>query len=78
MNQASLGYILEHPSLYVAKVISVTCKNWNCCNEDWIKYYETCRILHIKGRLRDSCLGVKETIPVLKPMVREWRDYLNA
>lgn len=56
MNQASLGYLLEHPRTK-AKVQALSCRLWNAVDDDWnYCLTEGSRLIHIKGTLRRAAL----------------------
>lgn len=53
-NQASFGYMLErggHP----ARIASVECTVYNCCNEEWGAINDETRVVHYKGALKRIC-----------------------
>jgi len=74
MNQAAFGYIMEKCK-YDAKLIEVPCSIWNLCNEDWVRYNDSTRIVHIKGQLRKGCLGLCRTPAHIGRLVELWLQY---
>ncbi len=54
MNQASLGWMLEN-TVGIADIISLPCRKWNICQEDWTKIDGESACVHIKSKLRRAC-----------------------
>lgn len=53
MNQASLGWVVENAGDNL-HLISLPCRTWNICQEDWAKIDEKSKCVHIKSKLRKS------------------------
>ena len=61
-NQASFMWLITHGTgRDIAVCKDLLCKKWNSVDQTWCDFSEDTRILHIKGRLRDACLGVEPT-----------------
>jgi hypothetical protein len=71
-NQAALGYCLEHNDTG-AVVAEFRCSVYNACNDDWLKFCDVTRVVHVKSNLRRACLGETGIPSKLKPIVVEWR-----
>lgn len=74
MNQASLGYLLEHPELYSAKIFSVFTRKYNAVECDW-QYIdnETC-FVHIKSMLRNMILTKQQPHGIYKTAMKRWYE----
>lgn len=59
-NQASFMWLILHGNgEQIANVNGkdLPCRKWNSVDQTWCDFDSDTRILHIKGRLRDACLG---------------------
>lgn len=72
MNQASLGYLIENPDLYSARVASVFTLKYNAVDCDW-RYVndETC-FVHIKSLLRQKILTKQNPSGQYKEAMIRW------
>lgn len=74
IDQASLAMTLAENE--TARVIQLPCVEWNNCQDEWIRFSELTRVVHIKSRLRLLC---QNKIPeltqdfYLRPIINEWR-----
>lgn len=91
-NQASFMWLITHgKGQDIADCHDLMCKKWNCVDQTWHEFDDDTRILHIKGKLRDACLG-REHDPFFQSLklfsvngiesdiemanlAREWREY---
>ena len=72
INQAALGAMIEaRPDL----VTPIPCEVWNCEDSSWPAFGSATKVLHIKGRLREACLGRREPMEEIRAMVETWRLY---
>lgn len=75
-NQASFGYMLEkgkHP----AKIKSVPCPIYNCCNESWKGINGETRVIHCKGPMKRylSRKGEKKHLkPEQEVIAKLWKN----
>ena len=77
MNQAAFGWLMEHPKEYTAKLIPVSCKTYNCCNETWHQIDGDTRLVHIKGELRKTCIDGVVRLPSTRLAAEHWNRYLG-
>lgn len=72
VDQASLGMmLLAFPS--PAKVLKLPCSVWNCADREWhLVMPQDVGLLHVKGLLRDRCLGQMEGVAANKKCLRKW------
>lgn len=56
MNQASFGAMIEAHK-QKCKLETVTCSEYNLCDEEWKYFDDNVKILHVKGALRCAVLG---------------------
>jgi len=60
-NQASFMWLMLHGGGgEIANLKDLPCKKWNSVDQTWCDFDSDTRVLHIKGRLRDACLGVEQ------------------
>lgn len=59
INQASLGYMIQHQPIGGLLIKKLACQEWNCEDSEWKNLDNNTRILHIKSGLRDACLTGK-------------------
>lgn len=61
-NQASFMWLITHgKGQDIANCHALMCRQWNSVDQTWCDFDENTRVLHIKGRLRDACLGVEQS-----------------
>lgn len=91
-NQASFMWLWLHgggPEL--ADMHPLMCRHWNSVDQTWFQFDDQTRVLHIKGLLRELCLGNSkgefwdslkamapgqvETETRLEPLAKLWRKY---
>ncbi len=66
-NQASFMWLITHgKGQDIAGCQDLMCKKWNSVDQTWCDFDDDTRILHIKGALRDACVG--------KPKDPFWRN----
>lgn len=60
-NQASFMWLITHgKGQDIADCHALMCKHWNSVDQTWCDFDEKhTRVLHIKSRLRDACMGVE-------------------
>jgi len=81
INQAALGYMIETPGVYDARLVKLPCRIWNAVDEDWPHAMNgDTRLVHIKGHLRKACLKNKRRIagsnlPGTRRVIERWRKY---
>jgi len=76
MNQAAYGYMLEHPKEHNAKILALSCQEWNLCNTEWHLFDEYTKCIHYKSRLRRAALGQSTYYaPAMRPFVQLWKAY---
>lgn len=57
-NQASFMWLITHgKGQDIAHCHDLMCRKWNSVDQTWCQFDDDTRILHIKGKLRDACLG---------------------
>lgn len=74
MNQASLGYLIEHPELYTAKLLPVHTRKYNAVECDWRYIDNTTAFVHIKSSLRAKILTGKIPIGHFKTAMIKWKE----
>lgn len=77
IDQASLHMTIEQ--IKDIKLIELPCLEWNATQSEWKHITKNTRVIHIKSKLAQACLGKKgiiEEYPYYKPIVKEWRKYL--
>lgn len=73
INQASLGYVLEHNLAAEVAILPIPCLEWNCEDHSWRAYNPSVtRIVHVKSRLRMSVFRLMPTDPALRGLVKRW------
>lgn len=74
INQAALGYLLEHaPPAFALRELA--CLEWNCEDETLPAFDPSLtRILHVKGPLRMACFHRFARTPELAPVARLWLE----
>lgn len=61
-NQASFMWLITHGGGHdIARCHALMCKHWNSVDQTWCDFDENTRVLHIKGRLREACLGTGQS-----------------
>lgn len=61
-NQAAFMWLITHGGGQdIALCHPLMCKHWNSVDQTWCDFNEETRVLHIKGRLRDACMGVGQS-----------------
>lgn len=77
MNQASLGFLLEKlPE--IARIRSLSCAIWNCCDSEWQYATNETRLVHFKGQLRLKAFGRPHRLRGCDGLVEAWRNYEKA
>jgi len=73
MNQASFGYLMEHPVEGVT-LKQFPCRIYDACSEDWDTLdMEKTKIVHIKSKLRKAIIN-GDIIGKWKSIILAWRD----
>lgn len=76
INQAALGAMIADPG--EVDLVRLECAEWNCEDTTWKDYDpDKTRIVHVKGRLRKTCLNQRLPDQVTKPLWILWRELLN-
>lgn len=80
INQSSLGKVLEDKE-FSANVIPVPCHIYNCCDaKDFENHFDTAKVIHIKGNLRQEILHkkidkkTKDYITKIHELVKQWEN----
>jgi len=61
-NQASFMWLITHGGgTDIANCHTMMCKKWNSVDQTWHEFSDDTRVLHIKGKLRDACVGKEPT-----------------
>jgi hypothetical protein len=61
-NQASFMWLITHgKGQDIADCHDLMCRHWNSVDQTWCQFDDDTKILHIKGRLRDACVGSEPT-----------------
>lgn len=77
MNQASLGYSLETYKKPIT-IAAFPCEEWNACQDDWANVDEEhTRCLHVKSKLRKSCLSGEIKDHKHTRAFKIWNKYLQ-
>lgn len=75
INQAALGFALEHDVMRDLHVLPLPCAEWNCEDSSWPTFRpERVRILHVKSQLRKIIFNKEAVPPMLRPVVTCWRQ----
>ena len=74
VDQAALWESVHYPPAG-CDVVQLDCQEWDACDEHWVDALGTARIVHVKGELRDQCLGYQAVTDDLRPYVEEWNSY---
>ncbi len=78
MNQASFGYLLEHPERYGAKLACVTTREYNAVSCDWQYIDNRTAFLHIKGQLRRMITSGLAPQGLFKAAMIKWEEYCKS
>jgi hypothetical protein len=74
VNQASLLELLNQS--HGSTIAELPCKIWNSVDQTWAEFDADTRVLHIKGKLRDSILNDKPPHRTYTaPLIDLWREY---
>jgi hypothetical protein len=72
INQAALGAMIADPG--DVDLLRTDCREWNCEDTTWKDFDPALtRIVHVKGRLRQVCLGRQRADKVTRPLCELWR-----
>lgn len=83
MNQASFGWMIENydGSIDLSKL---PCQKWNVCDEDWNVIDKNCLCIHVKNKLRKTCLAFandKDYSSFFQPKMKKgfdlWTEYFK-
>lgn len=69
INQAAMGYMMEHGATWTALPMSIynMCENWHIINS---------KVMHYKSKLRTALHAEKPPKPFM-PLIREWWSYFD-
>lgn len=57
-NQASFMWLMLHgKGQDIATMQDLMCRKWNSVDQTWCQFNADTRVVHIKGKLREACLG---------------------
>lgn len=74
INQAALGYALEHNLTRELDIVKVPCLEWNCEDSAWRDFSAATRILHVKSALRRAIFQMTVTDEAVRPLVKLWQE----
>jgi hypothetical protein len=75
INQASLGYALEHQLTKHLRLLELPCVEWNCEDSAWRDFSPTrTRIVHVKSALRRAIFQMTVTDEAVRPLIKLWQD----
>lgn len=74
MNQASLGYLIENPDLYSAKLLAVKTRKYNAVDCDWQHINNETVFVHIKSLLRQNIITRRNQSGIYKTAMQKWYE----
>ena len=74
INQSALGFLRESGAMDALAVLEIPCQRWNCEDSTWERFDAQTRILHIKGDLRRTALGIGRGSTVCRPLAALWQS----
>jgi len=74
INQAALGFALEHQLTSRLKLLQLECQEWNCEDTTWNNFDERTRILHVKSNLRRAIFVDPVFTPHLAGLIEWWKE----
>lgn len=68
-NQAAFMWLLLHGGgADIARTEGLPCRKWNSVDQTWCQFDADTRVLHIKGKLREACIGPKKMHPFFEEL----------
>ena len=75
MNQASLGYLIEHPEKHGIKLIALPCQKYNACEKEWPHISAETKAIHLKTMLRHATTKGKSIDKGAQKAMTIWKQY---